>query len=425
MGDVQFDVYVMSKCNSWTNVGCDFSAAFKKSSEALDRLISAGRPKAAAKSFLSEVADSCNVYSDCGTCLDDPTGACGWCDGVVTDSDGNTVCGSDGNGCCGGSSGFSQCDVAFRKTCPVLCDYTDWTNPACREATSKEINAGTSTYATCADMPWCSSTIYQFCDEDALQCKTVYTTEDCEANPDCDVDNAASCDSKSCQVQTYIYCDDTLGCQATTNKTQCDLHYPACDSTHPGATCDPTKCVAVVNTFYTCDATKFTCSIHEGPFPTDGTAYFNTTEECASACVSKDLTGVWRGLEINAGFTADEWDFKLGNSSISFKSKKTGVTTSGTYVIGDPILPATYASAEITVTLSSGTVLKGVVNNDRADTSSHGPVTKFVYLGLPTSAADSITSFDAGMASGKMEFVLVACLDNGIEVGCDFTSAFP
>jgi hypothetical protein len=63
----------------------------------------------------------CTSYGDCGSCLDDPSGVCGWCDGIVTDLSGNVICGQDGNGCCGGSDGFSQCNVNYRKICPVLC----------------------------------------------------------------------------------------------------------------------------------------------------------------------------------------------------------------------------------------------------------------------------------------------------------------
>ena len=39
---------------------------------------------------------------------------CGWCDGTITFGDG-TTCGADGKGCCCGASGFSQCNVAYRK----------------------------------------------------------------------------------------------------------------------------------------------------------------------------------------------------------------------------------------------------------------------------------------------------------------------
>lgn len=122
MGDAQFDVYVMNGCNSWDQATCDFTPAFTQSNILLKKL---NQRKELNKAFMEEVddvpADECLGYSDCDDCLADASGVCGWCDGVITDTEGNVVCGDDGNGCCGGSSGFSQCNVAFRKTCPVIC----------------------------------------------------------------------------------------------------------------------------------------------------------------------------------------------------------------------------------------------------------------------------------------------------------------
>jgi len=418
MGDTNFDVLSMLKCNSFGTAGCEFSKSFKAAKAALVKLEAA--KTAAFEAAIGATADSCNAYSNCDTCLGDASGVCGWCDGIVTDMSGNVMCGSDGNGCCGGSDGFSQCDVAFRKTCPVVCDYTDWTMPTCRSATSKEINSGVQTYGECTDMPWCSSTIYQYCDETAHQCKTVYTEADCAADPQCDVSNPAGCDQDTCKEKSYIYCDEELGCQSTTDKEVCDAN-PSCDSANPEQKCDPTVCVALI--YYTCDEGSFKCTPHSGPLPP--TPYFNTTADCTSACVDTDLSGVWRALRVDTGYVADEWDFLLGSATIKFKSRSTGTSYSGTYLIGEALPGQSYATASIVVTLSTGAVLKGVVSNDRALSSSKGPVTKFVYLALPTATSATVGSFDAGMAAGMQEYVLMACLDDGIEQGCDFSSASP
>lgn len=367
-----------------------------------------------------QLEDSCIGYTDCDACLGDASGVCGWCDGVVRDTDGNAVCGEDGNGCCGGNDGFSTCDVAFRKVCPVTCDYTDWENPTCRAATTPEYLSGSNIFDNCDDMPWCTNTIYQYCDEATANCKTLYTEEDCEADPNCDVSNPAGCDSDSCKVTNYVYCDAVLGCQSTTSKDECAAN-PDCDENDPTATCNPTMCAAQV--YYTCEADDFTCVVHTGAVPS-GVVAFNNTDACKAACVDLDVSGAWRALRIDQGFQAGEWDFALGSESIVFKSQETGESFKGTYTIGAAVPGSPYKAAVFTVTLDSGEVLAGVISNDRDEDTAKGPVTKFMYIGLPLSAG-FVGTFDDAMGENFQEFVLIACLDDGIQQGCDFSSASP
>lgn len=134
MGDANFDVFVMVQCNSYVS-NCDFSPDFVAAAEEAEAAEAEARAAALAKfealmarkdaaqqrALAGQPMDACTSYGDCGSCLDDPSGVCGWCDGLVTDLSGNIICGQDGNGCCGGSDGFSQCNVNYRKICPVLC----------------------------------------------------------------------------------------------------------------------------------------------------------------------------------------------------------------------------------------------------------------------------------------------------------------
>jgi hypothetical protein len=418
-----FDVLVLNRCNAWDTEGsCDFSSSFETMSDLLrSKMLQASAAAAAAKQQpkkKEDVQDSvCSGFSDCDSCLDGGA-TCGWCDGQVVDTDGNVICGEDGQGCCGGDAEFSTCNVAFRKTCPVLCDYvysddTQGTTPTCRTATTPEYQSQT-TYQDCDAMPWCTTEIYQYCDTDREECKTLYSTADCEAEPECDPSNPVCGDD--CKQTSYIWCDDVLGCQSTNDEAECDAN-PDCDTSNPSQACDPTVCVA--STFYTCDESSFTCKVGVGPAPDNS---FNTTEECTAACVDTDLSGVWRAIAINSGYEGDEWDFSLTNTAITWSSPD-GTKTSGTYVIGSPITESDYKAAEITVTLSSGEALVGIISNDRDQQSALGPVTQFIYLGLPAAGGSAIASFDAGM--GAVEFVMVACLDDGTEVGCDFSSASP
>lgn len=419
MGSSLFDVFVMQGCNPWKDGLCDFSPVFAAAARAeLARAMQAGGSPLERRA----AGDSCVGFGDCDSCLDGGS-TCGWCDGVVTDTDGNVICGDDGNGCCGGDDGFSQCNVAFRKTCPVICDYpynatTDSTTPTCRAATTPEY-LSQQTFNTCEDMPWCTTTQFVYCDESSANpsCKTVYSEEECKATPGCDVSNPDSCDKDACKTVNYIWCDATEGCQGTTNKTQCDQN-PDCDPSQ-ATSCDPTTCEAAV--YYTCDSTDFTCKMHTGS-PSGGT-YFNSSVDCEAACVDMDISGVWRALRVDLDFVADEWDFSIGATSIVYTSKATGASFGGTYAIGASDPSAEYPSAAITVTLSTGEVLQGVVSNDRGEDSSLGPITKFMYIALPLSSSSTVESFDAGMAHGKQEFVLMACKDN--IVGCDFSSAKP
>ena len=318
--------------------------------------------------------------------------------------------------------------MAFRKTCPVLCDYvynatSQGTDPQCRAATTPEYLTQ-PTYEGCGDMPWCTSEVYEYCDTGRSECKTLYSTAECEAEPLCDP-ATPTCDNADCEVTTYVWCDAVLGCQSTADEGECESN-PACDPTNPTQQCDPTTCVA--QKYYTCDEASFTCQPAVGPLPANNTSSFNTTGDCAAACVDADLSGAWRAIQISGAFQGGEWDFKITSTAIAWASPESGTeTTTGTYVIGDPIgaSSAGYTAAAITVTLSSGEVLEGVVSNDRADPTSLGPVTKFLYLALPGAVnagaqqADALASFPAGMAAS--EWVLVACLGNGIEQGCDFS----
>ena len=125
MGDSNFDVYSMQQCNSWVDT-CDFAPAF-------DMFTLSASPLGSQAN-----ADACSGFDDCEDCL--AGGAtCGWCDGTIVDTNGGVVCGADGLGCCGGDDGFSTCNVTYRKTCPVVCDWTNWTSPSCRSATTPEI----------------------------------------------------------------------------------------------------------------------------------------------------------------------------------------------------------------------------------------------------------------------------------------------
>ena len=122
MGNPDFLVFVLNQCNSWGSAGCDFSPAFQaqasiKSSKAAVRALGAG---------------GCAANGDCTSCVGDASGVCGWCDGLVKDDEGNTICGDDGLGCCTGDEEKYTCDVSYRFYCPVRWWLFDLVAPAVR-----------------------------------------------------------------------------------------------------------------------------------------------------------------------------------------------------------------------------------------------------------------------------------------------------
>ncbi|KAL1515870.1 hypothetical protein AB1Y20_002485 [Prymnesium parvum] len=428
MGDADFDVYVMHKCNDWKAGKCSFAPAFaspKKSASGLAASLASFEAlllEKPSQPHLGGMADDkCTVHADCDSCINDPLKVCGWCDGVITFGDKST-CGADGKGCCGGASGFSKCDLAYRKECPVVCDWTNWTNPSCRAATSTEIKNKVQTFPDCETIaPWCKYTFGHFCnrtDPVAPQCVEV-TKEQCERTPGCDVNNpncGNNCTAPTPPPPTQLfYCDEAGGgCKGPfTNKT-CAAD-PMCSKKNT-TSCDPTKCSATVS--YVCDKDSFKCTQVAGKPPAHS---FNTSKACEETCYDNDVAGVWRGIRIDNGFVVDEWDFKfseLAGGTVTYKSKKTGTIFSGTYEIGDPASDQQFSSYTLTIKLSTGETLVGLYDNQ-----DQGPITKFMYLGMPLADGDVAKSYDDAMDVKKQEFVLVACLPQ--VAGCDFSPASP
>jgi hypothetical protein len=446
LGQAGLDVYVFHGCHEYHQL-CNFAPAF---APARRRLLESThstppQPEQDLPDWLRGIgsnavdAHKCLVHKSCGECINDATNVCGWCDGIITFSDG-TTCGEDGNGCCGGSAGFAQCDPGYRKACPVICDWNSHPpagkHPFCREATSKEFNSSTPKYSDCAALNASQSCnvpdFGQYCDKTAGggegQCKSVKTKQECQNTPGCNVTNPTCTDAKcNSAAKTITYCDPDTGCKGPVSKAECEAD-PNCDPSHSG--CNPNECKAP--SWYTCDKSSWQCVEHLGARPPPGTIYFNSTDDCKKACVNHDVTGVWRGLRVDSGFVADEWDFKFSQAShmpagasVVFKSKKTFVTYTGTYQIGAALSSEPFGAFEIIITLSNGDVLKGLFATTNSDqsTPAQGPYTRFLYLGLPTKNGDAAISYDDAMGASKQEFVLISCLPS--EANCDFSSASP
>lgn len=98
MGDTNFDVYVMSACNSYDQAPCNFASAFVESAKLLAKKAAAPQEKkgaaaaaavAAKKGMVGSSDDgaACSGFTDCVSCTAG-NDVCGWCDGIVYDVDG-------------------------------------------------------------------------------------------------------------------------------------------------------------------------------------------------------------------------------------------------------------------------------------------------------------------------------------------------
>lgn len=361
--------------------------------------------------------DTCQVHRDCGSCIHDPSHVCGWCDGIITFTD-NSTCGSDGKGCCGGSSSFSKCNVAYRKTCPVICDWTNWTQPQCRSATGKEIIDPTiHKYGNCDIVDKYKACVYEkqyfYCD-DARGCQGPLTKAECTTEKRCNV-SSPDCNRTQCKAPVQYTCNTKLG--------QCSQHPgPATNSSYNTSADCMKVCAKPVQ--YVCDKTRGQCTKHMGP--ATNTSY-NTSGACMKACSNHVLKGVWRAISINKDFVDDEWDFFFGSedsgAKVVVRSKKIGKTYHGTYKIGSFVDQSIekFGAYEVNITLNNGPsphqVLQGVFNSQ-----NEGPITRHLFLGAQKKSEDKfIKTFDSFM--DLQEFVLISCLPS--QKHCDFSSANP
>jgi len=426
LGNDLFDVLVLHKCNPQSSK-CDFSPAFKDEERSL------------------MAYDDCRSHKDCGSCISDTKKVCGWCDGIVTFSDQST-CGADGNGCCGGSSGFSKCSVAYRKVCPVMCDWKNWTNPKCRPATPKELkNHDIRKFTDCETVEKYKACDYEpqyfYCDEE-LGCKGPLNKSQCQAEKRCNISSPA-CDRRKCKTPEQWTCDaggkcnvhpgpptntsykNQSACEKTCKVTKeyyvCDENQGKCSRTQVPSnmsynTSSACEQACDVQYHYECDKTRSQCYRREGPVTN---VSYNTSSACETACTNLDIEGVWRAININQKFVGDEWDFLFGSSKdpkVTYMSRRTGQTLSGTYEVGPSSKDTEpFGASKVTITLSSGAVLKGIFNDQYA-----GPIARALFLGF---ADKDTATFDSYMDEASQEFVLISCRPD--VKNCDFSQAKP
>ena len=122
-------VYAMQKCKA--NVGpiCNFTSAMMMDARP-ERVITAADRQL--RGFTP--IDHCNANSHCSTCLNDPSGLCGWCDTPVIYADGQKGAQCAGVDPKGKADPSWICNVRYRKdSClDYTCDFTTG-NPTCKQ----------------------------------------------------------------------------------------------------------------------------------------------------------------------------------------------------------------------------------------------------------------------------------------------------
>jgi hypothetical protein len=141
MNGEDFIVLVASKCKD-KSTKCDFASVFTGRVAERKRALKASLEMSVVPFWLQKTAlqnplvnDPCNQFHDCASCLNAPSGLCGWCDVPV-----NYTSGAPGANCAGfdnegRSSPTWTCHKEYRReSCSdYACDWVDKSNPTCKE----------------------------------------------------------------------------------------------------------------------------------------------------------------------------------------------------------------------------------------------------------------------------------------------------
>ena len=128
-----YKVFAMQKCKQ--NVGpiCNFTSALMTQNRPEKVIQSMSARSLALRGFTS--IDHCNSNSKCSTCLNDPSGLCGWCDTPVVYADGQKGAQCAGVDSKGKADPSWICNVRYRKdSCQdYTCDFTNKADPTCKQ----------------------------------------------------------------------------------------------------------------------------------------------------------------------------------------------------------------------------------------------------------------------------------------------------
>ena len=153
-----------------------------------------------------------------------------------------------------------------------------------------------------------------------------------------------------------------------------------------------------------------------------------TKDVCSATCKKQgQINGVWRGVQINKGFTVGEWDFDF---TVADQCKITFTGDKQEVYMTKPTLSDGASSGTSTATFEfDGTAAPGNILGVKSGDKLNGIFEKFdgqsntfqvMYLAMAKTSGDPAPrDFESAMTDG-FEFDLYSCKSNG-EAGCDFT----
>ena len=133
MNGKDFKVLFASKCKP-KSTKCDFSSVFTGEEKKNGRKLSLLEALKFTSGLRGNSADPCNQFKDCSTCLNAPSGLCGWCDTPVVYSSGAPGANCAGFDKEGKASPSWVCHKKYRReSCnDYTCDWSNKKSPTCK-----------------------------------------------------------------------------------------------------------------------------------------------------------------------------------------------------------------------------------------------------------------------------------------------------
>jgi len=372
MNGTGMTAYMLSRCSPHA-AQCSFDSVFPNAF--IEGLV---LPGAALGGDL--IVDPCNPNKDCGSCVGDKSGLCGWCSQKVTYKDGTPgaqCAGFDGTG---KPLGW-QCLGVFSKTdcADYGCDFTDIKNPKC--------------------VPGKGSLAKGDCESSCKPPEAQYTCED---------------STKTCKECDMHYCTDDKQCPGSyCNKAGAGPY--SCHGAVPEGCMSQAKCSTGCNTTETyaiCDRYAGTCT----PVA-PGTPNATTKYECSHTCTGSRPTGTYRAVAINSNFMRGEYDFTFYDDNTMHWRSPDGKVAVAKLTAGDEAVEkdAVAVDGEVTAADDKTIIGKKVYLIMKRDDQGNDDIGKFIFNGFDFAP---VLNFDDAMA--KTEWVMLGCKKE--DKLCDFTS---
>eukprot|EP01001_Neometanema_parovale_P013034 NODE_938_length_1979_cov_136.492996_g890_i0.p1 GENE.NODE_938_length_1979_cov_136.492996_g890_i0~~NODE_938_length_1979_cov_136.492996_g890_i0.p1 ORF type:complete len:602 (-),score=187.19 NODE_938_length_1979_cov_136.492996_g890_i0:173-1924(-) len=183
---------------------------------------------------------------------------------------------------------------------------------------------------------------------------------------------------------------------------------PKCVPATPGHGASKMVCEEDCQPMFICNQTTHQCYQHSGGMK-------KATCDASCKVVPKPpaaLVGLWRGLQINAGYASGEWD-------LNFQEAGTVTIVGPSFKLTGSV-ESSGSSKKFQITATSGTVPAGQKLSCIYKTDPQGPETYFAGIACGAPGAAYPASLSGAMGAGGYEWALAKCLPG---FGCSFHMA--